>query len=141
MAMAYQKDYQYQKSLDHFQLTFDQIYNPDLLAKLYLEKANTLAGYGKYYGFRDATGKLSNEKFEEATQTYLKALETKPDYNEVLLTLAQHYETNLKDPRLALYYYEKYYKTIDPLKAMPHEVEWLERKISKLKEDVHFIGD
>ncbi len=140
MGLACQKDYQYEKSLYHLNTAYEQLYNPDLLARLSFETGNTQAAYGKYLAFRDSTKIKARDKFDLATQNYVKALEIKPQYPIVLLTLAQHYETNLHDLQMAVYYYEKYYKTLDPMNVEPYEIEWVEQKITRLKEEQHFKG-
>ncbi len=141
MGMACQNAYRYKKSIEHFDITLSQLYNIQLIVKIYTETGNTLVKYGDYLGFRDSTGTLAPEKYKLAIEQYLKAEELNTDNFDIYRLLGIVYEEKIKDKKLALYYYEKYYKQLDPTKIQEYELIWVESKITKLKEDIHFMAE
>jgi len=141
MAMACQMDYQYQKSIDHFDIALWQVFDKELIARIYKEKGNTYVKYGDYVGFRDSTGTQAPQKYNDAKDNYLLSLEMLPDKFSIYEVLGEFYEKKIKDLKIALYYYEKYYKEMDTDQISEDQFVWIQSKITQLKEEVHFIGE
>lgn len=141
LGLACQHNYQYKKSVKYFDFALSQLYDKKLIARIYKETGNTYAKYGDYLGFRDSTGIKAPKKYDLALENYLLAEEIAPDDYTIYKVLGQFYETKIKDLKIALYYYEKYYNLLDTDKTDEHDFVWLQNKISRLKEEVHFIGD
>lgn len=141
IGLAYQKDYQYQNSLDHFKIVEDIVYNTKTIAEVYLERGHTLVAYGDYYSFRDSTGRKKIEYYDLALESFLVAVDANPKNSSVLKELGVFYENKMHDPQLALYYYQNYYNQIDPDKLNVWKLQWIQDKLGELKEEVHFMGN
>ena len=140
LGMAYQKDYQYTKSLEHFHLAMGQVFDKQLIARVFIETGNTYSAYGDYLGFRDNTGLQAPNMYKLAIENYLIALDLTPSNFDLYRTLGSCYEAKLKDIQIALYYYEKYYKELDTSEIDEHGLIWIQQKITSLKEEIHFMG-
>lgn len=140
IGLAYQKDYQYQNSLDHFDMVEDIIYDQENIALLFSERAQTYIAFGDYYGFRDSTGVKKKQNYDLALECYLKAEELHPGNNLIYRKLGLLYDDKLHNPQLALYYFQIYYNKLDPNKIDEHRLQWIQDRIGALKEEVHFIG-
>jgi len=138
LALAYQKDYKYKESLNSFDLVFEQIYDTDLISDVFVEKANTFSAYGDYLKYRDSTKTKSKKKYKAALDNYLKAKELNPSNNDINRMIAVLYETKIKNDRLALYYYKKYYQNLDAKKTNEYQLAWIQEKITELTEKLHF---
>ena len=141
MGLACQNDYQYKKSLKHLNIALLLQYDKKMVARIFIETGNTYVKYGDYYGFRDSTGIKAAENYKMALDNYLLAQEQTPDNFKIYRTLGSFYETKLKDAKVALYYYKKYYKEMDTDQIDEEQLVWIQSKISKLTEEVHFIGE
>jgi len=139
--LACQKNYQYEDAIHHLQLAINATYDRKKIGWLFNEMGDTYSGYGDYTGFRDSTGLKAPEKYSVALKNYLVAEEIYPEDVSVYKYLAVLYETRMKDAKFALYYYQKYYEKLDSKKLNSEELLWLEAKIGKLKEEVHFMGN
>ncbi len=141
MGLACQFDYQYKKSIEHLSIALFLKYDKKMIARIYTETGNTWSKYGDYLGFRDSTGMQAPEKYKLAIDNYLLAEELMPDDFKIYKVLGVFYETKMNDAKIALYYFEKYYKELDTDKINRYELIWIKEKIKLLKEEVHFIGE
>jgi tetratricopeptide (TPR) repeat protein len=141
LGMAYQKDYKYIQSQMHLEMALTQLYDKAMFARIFEEKATTFLMHGDYIGFRDSTGLKKAEYYQNAINCYLEALDLTPDDYTIYRALGLAYETKFNDLKLALYYYELYYKKLDSKKITEDELDWIQKKIAHLKEEMHFIGD
>lgn len=141
IAIAYQKDYQYQNSLDHFGMVESIIFDKENIAQLHKERAQTYIALGDYYSFRDSTGIKKKEYYDLALQGLNKAEELFPQDHLLFKQLGVFYEHKMKNAPMALYYYQQYYNRLDPQKIKPYQLTWIQDKIGELKEEVHFMGD
>lgn len=140
LGMAYQKDYQYTKSLEHFHTAMGQVFDKQLIARVFIETGNTYSSYGDYLGFRDNTGLQAPSMYKLAIENYLLAIDLTPTDFNINKILGKLYEEKLKDQQVALYYFEKYYKELDTSKIDEWELSWIQQKITALKEEIHFMG-
>lgn len=140
-AMAWRNDYQYANSIDGFNKTLDLVYDKELISLVFREFAQAYYKYGDYLGFRDSTGTKSVVKYNLARDAYLEAEKINPEKHEIYKELGVLYEYKYKDLKLALYYYEKYYQKVDASKLEEHQLEWIQSKITQLKEELHFMTD
>ncbi|MBI9069663.1 MAG: hypothetical protein JEZ09_20370 [Salinivirgaceae bacterium] len=141
MGLACQHDYQYEKSLTHLDIAMYLKYDKKMIARIFSEKATTQIKYGDYLGYRDSIPEHSEKYYTDARDNYLKSLEIYADGYNILKDLGLLYETKMKDMKIALYYYEKYYDALNPNDINEHELDWIQQKISGLKETVFFIGN
>ncbi len=141
MGLACQNDYQYNKSIDHLNIALSLQYDKKMIARIFIETGNTYAKYGDYMGFRDSTGIKASKNYNLALDNYLLAQEQSPENFKIYRILGSFYETKLKDAKVALYYYKKYYDEMDTDKIDEHQLVWIQSKILKLTEEVHFIGE
>ena len=141
MGMACQLDYQYIKSIEHLSNALFIEYDKKMISHIFVETGNTWSKYGDYLGFRDTTGLQAPKKYKLALDNYLLAQELTPDDSKIYRVLGVFYETKMKDAKIALYYYEKYYQKLDTNKTNEHTLIWIQDKIKRLKEEVHFIGE
>lgn len=140
LGMAYQKDYKYPESQQHLNLALEQLYDKDLFARIYSEKATTSQMHGDFVGFRDSTTTNAQNYYQQAVDNYLKALDLTPEDYNIYRALGLLYENKIHDLKLALYYYEKYYKDLDPKRIKEGELDWIQNRITRLKEEMHFAG-
>jgi tetratricopeptide (TPR) repeat protein len=140
LGLAYQNDYQYEKSLEHLSLAMEQLYPRELLSRIAAERATTYSMYGVYCSFRDSLKSNTQGYYKLAVDNFLEALALNPDDFTIYNKLGRLYEENIKDTKLALYYYEIYYKKMDPQKIAPLKLDWIQNKIRQLKEEMHFAG-
>lgn len=141
LGLAYQKDYRYQKSLEHLHIALGQVYDKSLIAKVYEQKAVTYAMYGDFMSFRDSIATQAPEMYKLAHENYLASFELVPANFEMYRTLGRFYEDKLKDKRMALYYYQKYYDEHESNKIYEHDLIWVQSKITMLTEELHFSGE
>lgn len=141
MGLACQHDYQYEKSIYHFNIALSLKYDKKIIARVYTETGNTLSKQGDFLGFRDKTGLQAPEKYKMALENYLLAVELLPNDNKMNKLLGIFYEDKLNDKKVALYYYKRYYKNFDTSTNNEYALIWIQDKITKLSEEVHFIGD
>lgn len=141
LGLAYQKDYQYQRSLEHLHVALGQVYDKPLIAKVYEEKANTYAMYGDYMAFRDSLANDAPDMYKLAHDNFIAAFNLVPADFELYRKLGRFYEEKLKDKRMALYYYKKYYEEHESHKIYEHDLIWVQNKIRILTEELHFMGN
>jgi tetratricopeptide (TPR) repeat protein len=141
LALAYQKDYKYQKSLKQLNLVFEQIYNTKVISDVFVEKGNTLLAYGDYLSYRDSMKTQSKTKYKESLSSYKKAQELNSSNNDINKKIAILYETKLKNDQLALYYYNRYYKNLNTKETDEYLLAWVQKKITELTEKLHFEGE
>lgn len=138
IAVAYNKSYEYEKSLESFEFLEQTVYNKTFIYSVCREKAKTYLAYADYIGYRDST--LKRKKIlEKLALNYLKEAEMFVDAKNysVYSDIASFYHHREKNTRMALYYYEKYYKQF-PADSPAELTKWIRSKITKLKEDLHF---
>jgi len=140
MGLACQKDYQYEKSLEHFDITLKQVFDPELIARIYTETGTTFSKFADYTSFRDSTKTKADPLNKKALENYLAAESIHPQGAEIYKTLGVYYKDKLKDAKIALYYLEKYRQKVNHQKLDEYELIWLDKEIGRLKEEVHFIG-
>lgn len=141
LGLACQHDYQYEKSIYHFNRALSLKYNRDIIARIYTETGNTLSKQGDFLGFRDSTGLQAPEKYKMALENYMLAVNLQPEDNEMNKLLGTFYENKMKEKKVALFYFKEYYKNLDTNNINEHKLIWVQDKITKLTEEVHFIGD
>jgi len=141
LGLACQKDYQYEKSLHYFEMVLNKVYNKSLIALTFTEMANTQIAYGDYLGFRDSTGTQKPERYKQAVDYFLLAVELTPQDNELNYKLAQFYDSKKHDKNMALYYLDKYYKNAKPGELNEWELEYVQKRMRQLKEELHFEVD
>lgn len=140
LGLAYQNDYQYDKSLKHLTVAWEQLYPKELLSRISTEMATTYTMYGTYCSYRDSLKANTEGYYKLAVDNLLEALALNPDDFTIYLKLGHLYDDNIKDNKLALYYYELYYKKLDPQKIELHKLDWIQNRIIQLKEEMHFAG-
>jgi tetratricopeptide (TPR) repeat protein len=140
LGLAYQNDYQYEKSLEHLTIAREQLYPKELLSRISTEMATTYTMYGAYCSYRDSLKANTESYYKLAVDNLLEALELYPEDYTIYNKLGHFYEENMKDKKVALYYYELYYKKLDSQKISPLQLEWIQNKIQMLKEEIHFAG-
>ncbi|MGE4288781.1 MAG: hypothetical protein AB7E36_08840 [Salinivirgaceae bacterium] len=140
LGLSYQNDYQYDKSLEHLTLAREQLYPKELLSRISAEMATTYTMYGTYCSYRDSLKTQTENYYKRAVDNYLEALELNPDDFTLYKKMGHLYEENIKDNKVALYYYELYYKNLDSQKTTPLLLDWIQNKIRHLKEEMHFSG-
>jgi len=96
--------------------------------------------YGAYCSYRDSLKANTESYYKLAVDNLLEALELYPEDYTIYNKLGHFYEENMKDKKVALYYYELYYKKLDSQKISPLQLEWIQNKIQMLKEEIHFAG-
>ncbi len=140
LGLAYQNDYQYDKSLEHLTIAWEQLYPKELLSRILTEMATTYTKYGIYCSYRDSLKANTENYYRLAVDNLLEAQTMNPDDFVLYLKLGHLYGDNIKDHKLALYYYELYYRKLDPQKIDPGELDWIQNKIRQIKEEMHFAG-
>lgn len=138
IAIAYNKSYEYEKSLESFNLLEQTAYNKKFIYSLCREKAKTYLAYADYLGYRDSTLKRK-KTFEKLALNYLKEAEMFVDAKNysVYADIASFYYQREKNTQMALYYYKKYYKQF-PADSPQTLTKWIRLRIEKLKEELHF---
>ncbi len=141
IGVACQKDYQYENSLDHFAALEAILFDKQTLARIYVERANTYVAFGEYQGFRDSTGVKKKASCKLALESLLAAEAMYPDNYTIYKYLGGFYDDKMKNAQIALYYYQIYYNKLDTKTINEKQLIWIQDKLGKLKEEVHFIGE
>lgn len=141
LGLACNYAYKYTDAINHFDMAYSQIFDKKLISRIDTERGNTYSRYADYIAFRDTTPAKKNELYNNALASYQSAINIYPQNYEVLKLIALLYEQKFKNQQLALYYYQKYYDTTPPGVFDELSLDWVQKKISTLKEELHFMGN
>lgn len=103
--------------------------DPIIMSLVYKGKADSYAGKGQYYKQID----YLNKQYKQRKIKY-PGFPIYMSYPQI----AEIYETRLNNKKMALKYYEKYFKAIKDNKYNEKQAERTLAKINRLKEDLHF---
>jgi tetratricopeptide (TPR) repeat protein len=141
LALALHKSYQYEKSIKEFNKLLEEMYNPKQITKIYCNLADCHADYAKYLEHRSDSLQRHKKHYQEAIDNFVTASDKFTDYPDALYALAQLYDTDLHNEKMALYYFERYYQKADLKNMSDYKFNYLKKRIAQLKEEVHFIGN
>jgi tetratricopeptide (TPR) repeat protein len=141
LALACQRDYRYQESLNLFDSVLMQIYNKVNIARTVADRAQTYKIYGDYLNFRDSVKSQAKVMYQLSLDDLNQTIDLDPKRAETYLKLANLYELQLHNLQMALKYYEKYLQVLPPPTGGLDRRDWLENKIRSLKEELHFKGE
>ncbi len=136
IAIAYQKNYEYEKSLKAISKIFETTYNKKRIVAVLKERINTNTAYVKYLNNRDSLPQQA-KKIHNSTFRDLKEAEFL-DNNDywVCKSLADYYYKK-EQLKTALFYYEKCYAQKKNSKNK-FLIQYYEQTIRNIKEELHF---